>query len=74
MSNITKQAQFIADTIQSLDIKASYELMVKFTKCIEALGTIANEAQKLEKENAELREEIQILKKAAAFLADLRRE
>ena len=28
----------------------------------------------LEKENAELREEIQILKKAAAFLADLRRE
>ena len=28
----------------------------------------------LEKENAELKEEIEILKKAAAFLADLRRE
>ena len=28
----------------------------------------------LEKENAELREEVAILKKAAAFLADLRRE
>ena len=28
----------------------------------------------LEKENAELKEEIKILKKAAAFLADLRRE
>ncbi len=28
----------------------------------------------LEKENAELKEEIRILKKAAAFLADLRRE
>ena len=28
----------------------------------------------LEKENAELKEEIAILKKAAAFLADLRRE
>ena len=30
--------------------------------------------QELEKENAELKEEIRILKKAAAFLADLRRE
>ena len=29
--------------------------------------------KQLEKENAELREEIEILKKAAAFLADLRR-
>jgi len=28
----------------------------------------------LERENAELKEEIEILKKAAAFLADLRRE
>lgn len=60
MSNITKHAQFIADTIQSLDIKASYELMVKFTKCIEALGAIANEAQKLEKENAELKKALGI--------------
>ena len=30
--------------------------------------------KELEKENAELKEEIKILKKAAAFLADLRRE
>jgi transposase len=30
--------------------------------------------RQLEKENAELREEVAILKKAAAFLADLRRE
>lgn len=36
-------------------------------------GKTAREKE-LEKENAELKEEIRILKKAAAFLADLRRE
>ena len=55
MSKITKQAQFIADSLQSLDIKASYELMVKLTKCLEALGSIASEAQKLERENEEFK-------------------
>lgn len=55
MSNIVKNAQYVADTIQSLDIKATYELMVKFTKCLETLSVIAQEANKLEKENAELK-------------------
>lgn len=35
---------------------------------------ISEREKQLAKENAELREEIEILKKAAAFLADLRRE
>ena len=55
MSNIVKNAQYVADTIQSLDIKATYELMVKFTKCLETLSIIAQEANKLEKENTELK-------------------
>lgn len=55
MSNIVKNAQYVADTIQSLDIKATYELMVKFTKCLETLSMIAQEANKLEKENIELK-------------------
>ena len=55
MSNIVKNAQFVADTIQSLDIKATYELMIKFTKCLETLSVIAQEANKLEKENIELK-------------------
>lgn len=60
MSNIVKNAQYVADTIQSLDIKATYELMVKFTKCLETLSMIAQEANKLEKENAELKKALGI--------------
>ena len=37
-------------------------------------GIKSTREKELEKENAELKEEIRILKKAAAFLADLRRE
>ena len=39
-----------------------------------SIRQVSNRERELEKENAELREEIAILKKAAAFLADLRRE
>lgn len=45
-----------------------------FSKGGYRLNKSTNREKELEKENAQLREEIEILKKAAAFLADLRRE
>lgn len=62
-TDITQNAQMVADIIQSINIKASYELMCKLVGCIELLNKIVEEGQRLEKENAEFRKALGLDKK-----------
>ena len=49
MTNIQKNAQLVANTIQTLNITAEYDTMNKLLGCLEALGNIIKEAAQLEK-------------------------
>ena len=61
--DIIQNAQMVADIIQSINIKASYELMCKLVGCIELLNKIADEGAKLERENDEFRKALGLDKK-----------